>query len=92
MKVRIKRIDKTLPLPEYKTPGAAAMDLYARETIVIPANTTGYVPLNVVVQVPEEYWVFGMLTFVETRMSIRQFYSTLLLKKLLSNVEIESHK
>lgn len=58
MKIRIKRFDKTLPLPEYKTSGAAAMDLYARETVVIPAHAIGYVPLNVAVQVPEEYWVF----------------------------------
>ena len=38
MKVTIKRFDKGLPLPEYKTLGAAALDLYARENLEIPAG------------------------------------------------------
>lgn len=35
MKVKIKRFDKSLPLPEYKTPGAVGFDLYVKndETI-----------------------------------------------------------
>jgi len=33
MEVRIKRFDKGIPLPEYKTGGAAAFDLYAREGV-----------------------------------------------------------
>jgi dUTP pyrophosphatase len=57
MKIRIKRFDQTLPLPEYKTAGAAAMDLVARETTVIAPHKVGYVPLNIAVQVPDEYWV-----------------------------------
>ena len=34
-KIKIKRFDKNLPLPEYKTAGAAGFDLTARETTVI---------------------------------------------------------
>ena len=33
VKIIIKRVDASLPLPEYKTKGAAAFDLYAREDI-----------------------------------------------------------
>ena len=30
MKVKIKRVDKSLPLPKYETSGAVAFDLYSR--------------------------------------------------------------
>jgi len=55
MKVRIKRIDKTLPLPMYKTPGAAAFDLILRESAVVPPGETIKIPCNVVVEIPEGY-------------------------------------
>lgn len=57
MKILIKRFDTSLPLPEYKTSGAAATDLYARVDTVIPARGVGYVPLNVAIQLPEDHWV-----------------------------------
>jgi dUTP pyrophosphatase len=57
MKIKIKRFDTTLPLPEYKTQGAAAMDLCARETVTIEPQTVGYVPLNIALEVPQDYWV-----------------------------------
>lgn len=57
MKVIIKRFDQSLPLPEYKSTGAAALDLYAREKTVIKPGQVGYVPLNIALQIPEGYWV-----------------------------------
>jgi dUTP pyrophosphatase len=54
MLVHIKRFDSTLPLPEYKTSGAAALDLYARETTTIPPRGVGYVPLNIALQLPPD--------------------------------------
>lgn len=57
MDVRIKRIDKSLPLPEYKTKGAVGFDLCARETTTIPPRVVGYVPLNVVIEPPEGFYV-----------------------------------
>lgn len=56
MKIKIKRFDTSLPLPEYKTAGAAAFDLAARTTTTIAAQTVGYVPLNIAIQLPENYW------------------------------------
>lgn len=56
MQVIIKRFDTSLPLPGYKTAGAAAMDLYARETTVIPARGVGYVPLNIALQLPPDHF------------------------------------
>ena len=52
MQIRIKRIDKTLPLPEYKTKGAVAFDLASRERILIQPKTVGYAPLNICVETP----------------------------------------
>jgi len=57
MKIRVKRFDKELPLPEYKTPGAAAMDCYVREGTTIPAHSTAVVPLNIALQPPAGHFV-----------------------------------
>ena len=55
MQIRIKRIDKTLPLPQYQTAGAVAFDFVSRETTTIPPRKTGYVPLNVCIGTPAGY-------------------------------------
>ncbi len=57
MKVRIKRFDSSVPLPEYKTEGAAALDLYAREETTIPSRAIGYVPVNIALEIPNDAWV-----------------------------------
>lgn len=57
MRIPIKRFDKSLPLPEYKTSGAAGFDLCARVAQVIPARSIAYVPLNVAIEPPEGYVV-----------------------------------
>ncbi len=60
MKIKIKRFDKTLPLPDYKTKGAACMDVYARENVTIQSKELGYIPLNIALEIPKDYWI--MLT------------------------------
>lgn len=56
IKVVFKQFDTTLPKPEYKTKGAAAIDLYARKETIILAGQVGYVPLNIALQLPENHW------------------------------------
>jgi dUTP pyrophosphatase len=56
MKIKIKRFEKDLPLPEYKTGGAAAMDVVARQTVTISPRQIGYVPLNIAIKLPPGYW------------------------------------
>jgi dUTP pyrophosphatase len=56
-KVQIKRFDKELPLPAYKTSGAAAVDLCARLTTTIEPHQVGLVPLNVAIRLPADHWV-----------------------------------
>ncbi len=57
MKVRIRRIDKSLPLPVYKTAGAVAFDLSARTDVEILPRNVGYVPLNVAIAIPAGYMI-----------------------------------
>ncbi len=55
MKVRIKRIDKELPLPMYETDGSVAFDIVCRVDTVIGPKSIVRVPGNVIVEVPEGY-------------------------------------
>lgn len=56
MQVFFKRFDTTLPMPEYKTAGAAAFDLYARVETEIASHAVGYVPLNIALQLPQDHF------------------------------------
>ena len=53
-KIKIKRFDKSLPLPEYKTTGAAGFDLTAREKTEVKPKQVVYIPLNVAVETPKD--------------------------------------
>ncbi len=53
--LKIKRLDKSLPLPSYQTKGAVGFDLYARETVKIKPFTPTFVPLNTIVKIPKGY-------------------------------------
>lgn len=55
MKVKIKRIDKALPLPQYETNGSVGVDLITRVDTKIDPKEVGLVPANVVVEVPYGY-------------------------------------
>lgn len=57
MKIKIKLIDTSLPLPQYQTEGSVAFDLYARETTVIPPFEPTIIPANVVIEVPKGYFL-----------------------------------
>ena len=57
MKVKIKRFDKNLPLPVYKTAGAAALDLASREEMLIKPGEIAHLPLNIALQVPKDNFV-----------------------------------
>jgi len=55
MKINIKRIDKTLPLPAYKTGGACAFDLYSRVNMTIKPGSLGYIPTNLIIRSPKDH-------------------------------------
>ncbi len=52
MIVKVKRIDKSLPLPIYHTKGSVGCDLYARVTTKIKPKSLGKIPTNVIIQTP----------------------------------------
>lgn len=55
MQVKIKRIDNTLPLPQYQTAGAVAFDLYSRQDMTIAPKTIALIPTNIIVEIPKGY-------------------------------------
>lgn len=55
MKVKIKRIDKSLPLPKYETSGAVAFDLMAREDFSVSPKHIALIPSNVIIEVPKGF-------------------------------------
>ena len=57
MKVRIKRLDKELPLPKYETPESAGFDFLCRQTTAIPAKTHGVIPSNNIIEAPHGYFL-----------------------------------
>src|SRR3954469_18401141 len=55
--VRVRRLDPTIPLPEYQTSGAAGFDLAAsQDTTVEPGGIT-LVPTGLVIAVPDGYFL-----------------------------------
>lgn len=65
MKISIQRVDPSLPLPTYNSPGAVGFDLITRETTVIEPGAIGLVPGNVIVAVPE-----GTMLMITPRSSL----------------------
>lgn len=57
MNVKIKRVDTSLPLPEYQTAGSVAFDLYARIDSSVPPWKPTIIPGNIIVEVPEGYFL-----------------------------------
>lgn len=57
IKVQIKLFDQSLPLPEYKSSGAAALDLYSRLDLQVEPKQVIYVPLNIALQIPNDHFV-----------------------------------
>lgn len=56
MKVGIKLFDESLPLPEYASAGAAAVDLVARVEVEILPGEVARVPLNIALQLPPHHF------------------------------------
>lgn len=55
MKIKIKRIDTSIPLPKYETSGSVCFDLLSRTKIEIAPHSLALIPTNVIVEVPKGY-------------------------------------
>lgn len=58
MDVLVKRFDNELPLPEYKTSGAVAMDCVVREDVVVLPKSVAIASLNIALKPPPGHFVF----------------------------------
>ena len=55
MDIKIKRVDKSLPMPEYKTSGSIAFDMYSREEMKIAPKSLALLPSNFIIKTPESH-------------------------------------
>ncbi len=55
MQITIKRLDTSLPIPEYQTPGSAAFDLYSRIDLTCPPGEITRIPTNLIIETPVGY-------------------------------------
>lgn len=56
-KLRIKRFDKELPMPQYKTKGAVCFDCHVRTETIVQPNTPMLIPLNIALKPPKNHFV-----------------------------------
>src|SRR5690349_17927547 len=56
-RARIRRLDPSVPLPEYQTPGAAGFDLAAGVDITIEPGCVALVPTGLVIEVPSGHFL-----------------------------------
>ena len=61
MKVKIKRIDKSLPLPTYQTAGSVGFDIYSREDMEIQPHEIALIPGNIIVETPQGFMLLVAL-------------------------------
>ena len=55
LKIQVKRVDPSLPLPRHETPGAVGFDLLCRQDMTVPEGEIRAIPANVIVSVPPGY-------------------------------------
>lgn len=57
MKVPIKRLDKSLPLPQYHTDGSAGFDFYSSADITIAPKEIARIPTGLIIGTPRGYFL-----------------------------------
>lgn len=57
MRVKIKRLDKTLPLPKYHTDRSAGFDFYSTENITIAPKEIVRIPSGLIIATPPGYFL-----------------------------------
>lgn len=57
MRLKISRLDPTVPLPAYATPGAAGFDLAAAEGTVVPPGRIALIRTGLVIEVPAGHFL-----------------------------------
>ena len=68
MKIKVKRFDKSLPLPEYEN-DAAGFDFFCRKSVNIPTREIEFVSVNAAVRIPRGY---VLLIFLRSSMTFKK--------------------
>jgi dUTP pyrophosphatase len=55
LEVLVHRVDPTLPLPTYATPGSVGFDLLCREETTVPPGAIAHLPSNLIIRTPPGY-------------------------------------
>jgi dUTP pyrophosphatase len=57
VKILVKKFDKNIKLPAYKTSGSSGMDLaaYTKKKIIINPNKTAMIPTGIALAIPKNY-------------------------------------
>lgn len=55
LKIRIKKIDKDLPIPAYQTEGSSGLDLHASEDYSLTSGSFGMVSTGIALEIPYGY-------------------------------------
>ena len=57
VKILVKKLDKNIKLPTYKTSGSSGMDLeaYIKRKIIIKSGKTAIIPTGIAVAIPKNY-------------------------------------
>jgi dUTP pyrophosphatase len=55
--VAIRRLDPSIPLPEYQTPGAAGFDIAASGDVLVEPGAIALVPTGLVIKVPDGHFL-----------------------------------
>ena len=61
MKIKIKQIDDSLPLPNYQTEGSVGFDIVSREDTIVEPKQIALLPGNIIVQTPKGYMLLVTL-------------------------------
>lgn len=69
MKVKIKRTDKSLPMPKYHTSGSIAFDFSASKETVIPPKQLAKIPTGLIIAAPPGY---GLITAGRSSLTYRK--------------------
>jgi dUTP pyrophosphatase len=55
LEIKIRRLDKSLPLPVYQTEGSSGLDLYASRDCVLASGDFETIPTGVALEIPGGY-------------------------------------
>ena len=55
--VRIRRLDDSVPLPEYQTAGAAGFDIAAAADVLVQPSAIALVPTSLAIEVPDGHFL-----------------------------------